>query len=229
MDKELLRLVIILIGILVMIVMLAWHFYKNFRDRPLTSEEDEIVNETDNEMESDYTDHSSVELKQTPHKKIDLMHKKSSAVESTDNQYFDKTITTDNIECPKLIEFSLLAKAKEGFNGQHLFEEFTRLGLEYGSVRVFERVDKNRLVDFTIACQKEPGTFPEENLEKFYCPGIVFFMQPRELDAPLKVFDDLIETIDELALELDGLVLDHHKKLLTAESIAQYRQMLAPQ
>ena len=56
------------------------------------------------------------------------------------------------------------------------------VGLEYGSLKIFERLDANRLVDFGVACIVEPGTFPDKDLENFYCPGIVFFMQPEALD-----------------------------------------------
>jgi cell division protein ZipA len=130
-------------------------------------------------------------------------------------------------DLPKLIEFSIVARADVGFNGEELFDAFERVGLKYGSVKVFERIDKNRLVDFAVASMGNPGTFPDAGLHNFFCPGIVFFMQPRELDKPLAVFDDFIETIDILAMELDGVVWDHQKQPLTAETIAQFRQILA--
>ena len=41
MDKELLRVVIILCGVLVMIVMLLWHFFKSLRERREYDENDE--------------------------------------------------------------------------------------------------------------------------------------------------------------------------------------------
>jgi cell division protein ZipA len=52
-------------------------------------------------------------------------------------------------------------------------------------------------------------------------------MQPREVDNPLRVFDDFMDTIDTLAVELDGVVWDNQRQPLTAETIAQFRQMLA--
>jgi cell division protein ZipA len=73
----------------------------------------------------------------------------------------------------------------------------------------------------------DPGTFPDSNLDEFYCPGIVFFMQPREVDKPLAVFDDFMETIDTLAEELDGVVWDNQKQPLTADTIDRFRQMLS--
>ncbi|MDD2801503.1 MAG: cell division protein ZipA C-terminal FtsZ-binding domain-containing protein, partial [Methylococcales bacterium] len=96
----------------------------------------------------------------------------------------------------------------------------------YGSLKIFERLDANRLVDFGVACMVEPGTFPDYDLEDFYCPGIVFFMQPEALDDAQAVFDDYVETIKLLAEQLDGVILDHRRQPLTDATVEAIRQSL---
>lgn len=228
MDKELLRVVIIMVGMLVMIGMLLWHFFKSLRERREADgyfEDLEYGSDGDDfEVDEDETDIFPLEdmvdgdallddraMKPTP---------KSESVKSQPK-------FTERHELPALIEFSIVARADEGFNGEDLFEAFERVGLKYGSVKVFERIDKNRLVDFAVASMIDPGTFPDTHLDEFYCPGIVFFMQPREVDKPLVVFDDFMETIDTLAVDLDGVVWDNQRQPLTADTIAQFRQVLA--
>lgn len=228
MDKELLRVVIILIGMLVMIGMLLWHFFKSLRERREADYFDDSEYEQSldgyevEELDSDYD--------LFPHQIVDgdallddedIKPSHLQAVKPEVSKPVSKTAL------PSLIEFSIVARADQGFNGEDLFEAFENVGLRYGSVRVFERLDRNRLVDFAVASMVDPGTFPGENLDEFYCPGIVFYMQPREVDQPLAVFDDFMETIDTLALELDGVVWDNQRQPLTAETIAQFRQMLA--
>ena len=100
------------------------------------------------------------------------------------------------------------------------------MGLEYGNLKIYERLDANRLVDFGVACMVEPGTFPDSDLDTFNCPGLVFFMQPGALDDAQAVFDDYIETIQLLAIELDGIILDHHREPLTDATIQSLRQSL---
>jgi cell division protein ZipA len=233
MDKELLRVVIILIGMLVMIGMLLWHFFKSLRER----------------READYLDDSSYdggvgEFDVDEDDEFDAFPLDAvvdgdallddDAIKPTPKEPIAQTPRRDvakpsapRYEVPALIEFSIVARADQGFNGEELFDAFERVGLKYGSVKVFERIDKNRLVDFAVASMVDPGTFPDTDLDDFYCPGIVFFMQPREVDNPLAVFDDFIETIDVLAEELDGVVWDNQRQPLTAETIAQFRKMLA--
>lgn len=235
MDKELLRVVIILIGVLVMIGMVLWHFFKSLRERREADYFDDDAYdggvdefEIDEEDEFDAFPVDAVvdgdallddeAMKPTPKQPVS-QPPRPDAVKPVP--------TKPRYEVPALIEFSIVARADQGFNGEELFDAFERVGLKYGSVKVFERIDQNRLVDFAVASMVDPGTFPDTDLDQFYCPGIVFFMQPREVDNPLAVFDDFIETIDTLADELDGVVWDNQRQPLTAETIAQFRQMLA--
>ncbi|MFZ2313396.1 MAG: cell division protein ZipA C-terminal FtsZ-binding domain-containing protein, partial [Methylobacter sp.] len=127
---------------------------------------------------------------------------------------------------PAVIQFSIITKADGYFNGADLVEALEDAGLVYGSLKIFERLDQNRLVDFGVASMVEPGTFPEKDLEDFYCPGVVFFMQPGELDDAQAVFDDYIDTITAVAAQVDGIVLDHKRQLLTASTIQSIRQSL---
>ena len=229
MDKELLRVVIILIGMLVMIGMVIWHFFKSLRER----EADDYFDDSEYDLAEEGLDveEDEDEMDLFPLREVvdgdalldDEAIKPShrEAVEANSAPAKPKTML------PALIEFSIVARADEGFNGEDLFEAFERVGLIYGSVRVFERIDKNRLVDFAVASMVEPGTFPDTHLDEFYCPGIVFYMQPREVDDPLAVFDDFMETIDALAVELDGVVWDHQRQPLTAETVEHFRQMMA--
>ncbi len=233
MDKELLRIVIILIGVLVMIGMLLWHFFKSLRERREADYFDENaydgMEEEFNEVDADEHNPFLLDSVVDGDALLDEEAIKPTVKPSVSKPVFREPVkpAASRYELPKLLEFSIVARADQGFNGEDLFDAFERVGLKYGSVKVFERVNKSRLVDFAVASMIDPGTFPDTGLDDFYCPGIVFFMQPREVDHPLQVFDDFIETIDTLAVELDGVVWDNQRQPLTAETIAQFRQMMA--
>ena len=82
------------------------------------------------------------------------------------------------------------------------------------------------MVDFGVASMVEPGTFPENDLKQFYSPGLVFFMQPKEVDDPVAVFDDFIETIDFLAAVLGGEKWDDKREPLTEQTVQTFRNKL---
>lgn len=127
---------------------------------------------------------------------------------------------------PEIIQFRVLAKTPEGFNGLDMLKAFRIAQLEYGNLKIFERYDDNRLVDFGVLCMVDPGTFPDHDVDQFYCPGLVFFMQPALVDDAVRVFDDFLEAINIVAVELDGTLLDHEKKPLTNATIKMIRQSL---
>ena len=221
MDKELLRIVIIATGLLIIMGMLTWSYLKNKKSQEELDLYDE--QEFSGQLKNPSTT-GHVELSSEPK-------------EAVDHHYYDQEDAIyepeeDDVEppsreaAPAIIQFSLLAKAEEGFNGIDLVNAFGIVGLEYGNLKIYERLDANRLVDYGVACMVEPGTFPDSNLDTFNCPGLVFFMQPGALDDAQAVFDDYIETIQLLAIELDGIILDHHRQPLTDTTIQSLRQSL---
>jgi cell division protein ZipA len=224
MDKELLRIVIVATGLMIIMGMLTWSYLKNKK-----SQED-----------MDFYDDEA--FRSPPDKSLDIADAGDpemdiETIDAADHHYNDPADAVyepedDDLEppprvaAPDIIQFSLVAKTDEGFNGTDLINAFGIVGLEYGSLKIFERLDANRLVDFGVACMVEPGTFPDSHLDTFYCPGLVFFMQPGALDDPQAVFDDYIETIQLLAIELDGTVRDHNRQPLTDATIQSLRQSL---
>ena len=221
MDKELLRIVIIATGLMIIMGMLTWSYLRNKKSQA------DIVADDDAEF-GRYHNNSAT---------IDDVDIDDEQPEPVDHHYFDQADAVyepdeDDSEpppraaVPAIIQFSLIAKADEGFNGIDLVNAFGIVGLEYGSLKIYERLDANRLVDFGVACMVEPGTFPNSNLDTFYCPGLVFFMQPGALDDAQTVFDDYVETIQLLAIELDGIILDHHRQTLTDATLQALRQSL---
>lgn len=235
MDKEILRIVIIAVGAVVILGIVAWSFLKNGKKRRgmrFFQRKDEIDGYDEKlRLRTENDDFDVVPLGSALDDDygVDPIFEEAdeALAEDTRENIQEPQSESESKKLPGLIQFSLVARADEGFNGLELAEAFDRVGLEYGSMKVYERVDANRLVDFAVASMVEPGTFPDSGLEEFYCPGIVFFMQPREVDNPAAVFDDFIQTIDMLAGELDGVRWDHQRQPLTEETIDAFRELLA--
>ncbi len=223
MDKDLLRIVIIMVGVIVIIGMLIWHFIKHKRSH------DEI----DFYDKGDPLDHIDDALVvDTDHDDFDIVPLGSVLGDDLAPDPITKAIELEqqgqesDTDLPDIVQFSIVASADEGFNGKVLAETFKLVGLEYGSVKVFERLDENRHVNFAVASMVEPGTFPETDMESFFCPGIVFFLQPGGMENPVEVFDEFIQTIKLLASELDGVIWDHNRQPLTEDVIQLFRENL---
>lgn len=232
MDKELLRIVIIATGLLVIIGMILWSFIKNRRE---LDDQDEIASEQVIGSSGAIAD--SLKL-HTEHDDFDIVPLGSAshtldAEENTDwndefNAGFDDDMEPDERNIlPDIIQFGVVANDDEGFNGVDLVLVFGMVDLEYGDMKVYERINKNGGVDFGVACMVEPGTFPDgEYLASFHCPGILFYLQHQDLEDAQLVFDDFVDTIKTVAKELDGVIWDHQRQPLTEETIQAIRRSL---
>jgi len=233
MDKDLLRLVIIAIGATVIIGMVLWWMFKNKKSRrgidfydkgnPLDKIDDSLILNTDND------DFDIVPLGSA----LDEGFEPDPITVASETDFTPETEAetptqpaVKSIKLPSIVQFSIVAPTEEGFNGERLIEVFDQVGLEYGSMKIFERVDEQRRVDFAVASMVEPGTFPADELSSFSSPGIVFFIQPSELDEPAAIFADFIQTIDLIATELKGIKLDHNREPLTEKTIQMFQQRL---
>ncbi len=222
MDKEILSMVIIATGFIIMGVMIAWAYLKDKKSQG-DIDFDDLESEKSVDSAIDNGDDEYIEpLGPATVSSSDDYY----STDEDDEEDDDYTPVQPRVSTPAIIQFCLAARAEEGFNGLDLIRAFRIAGLKYGSLKIFERLDNNQLVDFGVACMVEPGTFPSSNLENFYCPGIVFFMQPDALDDAVAVFDDYVETIRMLAIELEGDIWDHRRQPLTEETVKAIRQSL---
>ena len=232
MDKELLRIVIIATGFVVMIGMILWSYLKN---KQATDDMDDIESEKVIGSSGGISD--SLRL-HTEHDEFDIVPVGSARRTLDDdnepdwdpelNADFDDDMQPDDRNVlPEILQFGVVARDDEGFNGVDLVLVFGMVDLEYGDMKVYERINKNGDVDFGVACMVEPGTFPDgEYLASFNCPGIVFYLQHQDLEDAQTVFDDFVETIKTVAKELDGVIWDHQRQPLTEETIQAIRRSL---
>lgn len=232
MDKELLRIVIIATGLLVIIGMILWSYIKNRRaEKDLDTLENEQVIGSSGAVDDSlklHAERDDFDIIPLGSAKHTLDTDEDSDWDTEFNEVFDDGIESDpRVALPDIIQFGVVPNDDEGFNGIDLFLAFGMVDLEYGDLKVYERVNKNGDVEYGVACMVEPGTFPEgEYLASFTCPGIVFYLQHQNLEDAQTVFDDFVDTIKTVAKELDGVIWDHQRQPLTEATIQAIRQSL---
>lgn len=236
MDKELLRIVIIATGLLVIVGMIVWASLKgkNARRRQGLYDDGEIVGKIDKSLilNTQHDDFDIIPVRPLEAEEPAAANSADFPDESDDFTGYEGSTDDDDEEppprfvAPEIIQFSIIAKDDHGFNGIDLINAFEVAGLDYGPLKIYERLDGRDQVLFRIANLVSPGTFPEDNPQSFHCPGIVCFMQPAEVEDAASVFEDYIETVELLAVELDGNILDHQRQPLNPKTIELIRQSL---
>ncbi|MDD5753274.1 MAG: cell division protein ZipA C-terminal FtsZ-binding domain-containing protein [Methylococcales bacterium] len=246
MDKELLRIAIIATGLVIIVGMVISAYLK---DKQAREDELEFYDDEDDEFEDEFEDDVMEEKSNVSLKKVSVTQvlkdayaqkmkprQKVSPQVDIDEKIapeFDEPEKIDEVPVSRpavaaaIIQFSVITKGNDDFNGADIFEALEELGLEYGSTKIFERIGEDRLVHFGVASMVEPGPFPDEDIELFYCPGVTFFMQVDGLDDPVAVFDDYVSTIVLFAQRMNGVVLDHRRQVLTQEMVEAIRQGLS--
>jgi cell division protein ZipA len=243
MDKDLLRIVIIAIGAVVILGMILWSMFrggkrqKNMFDAdkdPLENIDPSLVVSTEDDdfdvvplgtVRAD--DHSATVQVKTrlndaymqevqQNGDVDLGDVLAGAMDKSED--LELSISK---ELPSLIQLSVAAKSAQGISGTQLVEACEQLGLVFGSVQVFERLDAHNRVDYAVASMVEPGIFPGSDWEDYSCPGVTFFMQPREVNDAQAVFAEMINTIGQLAALLQADVLDQNREILTEAALQE--------
>jgi cell division protein ZipA len=233
MDKELLRIVIIATGFLVMLGMIVWSFLKT--RRALKDQDDfetEQVIGSSGAMDDSlrlHTEHDDFDVVPIGSAKHTLDNEDDNDWDTEFNEDFEAEETEDTSRqtLPDIIQFAIVAKDEQGFSGYDLALAFGLVGLEYGNLKVYERINSKGTADYGVACMVEPGTFPEgAYLATFSCPGIIFYLQHGNLEDAQIVFDDFVDTIKTVSKEIDGIVWDNKRQPLTEDTIQAIRQRL---
>lgn len=219
MDKDTLRIIIFLVGLLMVAGMIAWSFYQHQKDQREFEDYDTKSSDHDSTTTKEGYSFEAISsaLKKTTEKITEPLRNKIDPISADVNK---------QESIPNIIQLSIIAPTEQGFEGEDIFNVLESVDLSYGNLQIFERLDSNRLVDFAVANIVNPGVFPQDDLANFSCPGLSFFMQPKKVDHPIEVFEDFIRTFNFVALKLGGEMVDNNRQLLTDESLEEIRQCL---
>jgi cell division protein ZipA len=241
MDRDTVRLVLILVGVT---LMAGIYFWGQFKD-PLMSFLKRLIPSRhphqNEDREGDYqnpdeyfeesvriitpgTDHRREPLFAGLDDDVDLLDEESDH----DEIDFVHTSQTDEpTAAPFLIQVSVIAGPDQFFKGNELKQALLENDLLYGDMGIFHRYNQDLTQTlFSVASLVEPGTFPIDDMEAFECPGIILFFQTARVSDPLETYDDLVNTSRDLAQQLHGIQWDETRQPLSQSKIAHMRNLL---
>ncbi|MGI9211520.1 MAG: cell division protein ZipA C-terminal FtsZ-binding domain-containing protein [Methylococcaceae bacterium] len=248
MDRDTVRAVLLIVGLLVIAGVYVWGMYKDkildFLHR--RGEYDDVEFDSDQDEELDiYDEHEYESTPSTQRREpyfpgsgipdgtqdrwdIQTPRQPDPGPTTTATTQAENQSRTTPLGAPFLIQVSIVGKTDKSFSGSALKAAFYEQGLIHGEMGIYHRMDQtNKEPIFSIASLVEPGAFPNENMEQFESPGIVLFFQPAKVPDPLEVFDNLLDTCHELSTQLDGIEWDETRQPLTLRKIADMRHRLS--
>ncbi|MEZ5557220.1 MAG: cell division protein ZipA [Pseudomonadales bacterium] len=131
-------------------------------------------------------------------------------------------------EVQELIVVNVLAPRGERFRGEALFEALKSRGLRYGDMNIFHRIEPiTRVTQYSVANVVEPGTFDISDLAAFQTRGVCFFMRLPGPEQPLDMFEEMLRTARDVALQLGGELKDEQRSVMTGQTVEHYRHRIA--
>lgn len=114
----------------------------------------------------------------------------------------------------------VMAKDKTQFAGNDLYQSLVNAGMAYGQKRIFHYYEKNATKSvplFAAASAINPGTIDLSHLDVFRTPGLTLFMDAGQVTRPKIVLETMIAVAEQLADDLDGIVLDANRMPWSSE------------
>ncbi|WP_127477396.1 cell division protein ZipA C-terminal FtsZ-binding domain-containing protein [Sulfurivermis fontis] len=128
----------------------------------------------------------------------------------------------------QLLVLSVITQEGEFFTGPTLSDLFERLGLQYGDMRIFHRLDAaSGEPVFSVVSIIEPGYFDLETLHELRTPGLALFMRLPGPEDGRAAFEDMYATAQALAAAQEGRIGDQARNLLTDAALMQMRTLAA--
>jgi cell division protein ZipA len=223
MDTEVLRIILITIGISVIIGIYLWdRFHTKAEDiysdkNNDLNEEFEGVNLNDDVMVDSGLNNIVADRKQAELDRFPNISTEQDMPNNVDDQKDDSE---------KIIVISVVAEADERFNGEQLSQAFKEAGLVYGEMNIFHRmteVDGKEESMFSVVNMIEPGYFISDGLEGTVTPGISFFLKLPGAKDGLEMFSDMLYTAQTVAEVLNGDLVDHSRSTMTKQTIDHLR------
>jgi len=239
MDKDIFRIILALLGVLLVSGIYLWDRFKTRRysdSDELPADETQLLDNQSDEASFSMIPGAKTNLASNIDSDLPSFHAYGDDINQSDidgsNEYSHREdsgaateITGDQLD---IVQLYVVAHGDMLFPGRALFEAFEALGLEYGDMKIFHRiVPGTEFPNFSIVNMVEPGIFPAQNYAAFQSPGVALFLQTSLVSDPQEAFDDMLQTASALAARLRGEVLDSTRKPVTLEAIQTLRDSLA--
>ncbi|MBE0439379.1 MAG: cell division protein ZipA [Gammaproteobacteria bacterium] len=127
-----------------------------------------------------------------------------------------------------VIAFTVMAQQGHKFVGGDLKAVLDRLNLSFGEMNIYHRMTAgaHKQSLFSIANIIDPGTFDPKDSASMTTPGVVIFAKLPGPVNGMTLFDDVLETAQYLAEQLDGVLCDEARNPVTPNTLEAMRSKI---
>lgn len=129
----------------------------------------------------------------------------------------------------EVLVINIMAPAGEYFPGAAILDACIEEGMRFGEMNIFHRhrdIEGREPIIFSMANIVMPGTFNIQEMDRFYTPGVSFFLALPCSGKSMDAFDLLYNTAKNLANHWGGELKDENRSVLTQQTVEHYRQRI---
>jgi len=132
-------------------------------------------------------------------------------------------------QAEEVIIINVMANPGTMIEGKKLLAILLKNGMRLGEMSIFHRhADSSGKgpVMFSMANMLKPGTFSMSEMDEFETLGVSFFMQLPNKLGNMTCFEQMLKTAEALKNEMDVLLKDENRSVLTRQTIEHSRQRI---
>ncbi|MCY4531066.1 MAG: hypothetical protein OXC84_01835 [Gammaproteobacteria bacterium] len=176
-----------------------------------------IPSEPEQEPEPNFTISSEPDQEPEPDSSISISSEPDREVQVSRN--------VDYSTIEKLVIVYVMAK-QGNFSGEELRQVLQDNGMVYGDMKIFHRMSREGLSEFSLSSAVEPGFFDIARMDNLQTPGVIMFLRVHELADPMSVYGEMMNVAISIAEKLDGVVLDETRNSMTMQTIEYCKQSI---
>lgn len=123
-----------------------------------------------------------------------------------------------------VIVVHVFASRGNQFQGAELGAALEEVGMGYGAMRIYHRMDEAGDRLFSLANTVEPGQFDPERMADLQTPGVALFLALPGPQRPAATLEEMLATADTLTRRLDGRLLDADRNPLRPQGMEHLRE-----
>lgn len=126
-----------------------------------------------------------------------------------------------------VLSLFIVERQQQPLQAEHLQALIEEMGFEFGAYSIYHFYDLAGNTWLSLMNAVDPGTFDPQDTQSFATPALALFMRvPGSTGNPEIVFDRLVGIANEIASELNAVVLDDQQQPLDAAGIDRYRDLI---
>ncbi|OEE60979.1 cell division protein ZipA [Enterovibrio norvegicus FF-454] len=129
----------------------------------------------------------------------------------------------------QVLILNVQAGTNQEFNGEELINCLEQHGMIFGEMEIYHRhadLAGTGQVLFSAANMFNPGSFPLATIHQFTTPGITLFMTLPCYGEAEQNFKLMLQTAQQVADQLGGLVTDDKRSMMTPQRLDSYREKI---